>query len=130
VALDEVLNIGIETQTFHHLVIQGQRAFDLLKQTLERKPADRRADAIMDRIRILPDVARAAIGALAPALLPHPPSLHFYGFGPGRAEKDGELIPACVWRSALARQFTFYLLVHPPRSRDQIIAAFCRILRG
>jgi DNA-binding SARP family transcriptional activator len=78
----------------------------------------------MDRIRALPDVARAVIGGLVPTVLPHPPSLRFYGFGPGQIERDGEAIPVSVWRSALARQLTFYLLVHPYRSREQIIAAF------
>ncbi len=123
-ALGQALDIGVETQTFHHLIIEGQRIFDLLKQQLEQNPSDRRPGMIMDRIRTLPDVVRETIGGLAPTALPHPPALRFYGFGAGRVDKDGEPIPVSVWRSALARYLTFYLLVSPPRSRDQITETF------
>ncbi len=123
-ALEQALQVGIETQSYHYLVIEGQRIFDLLKQLLERHPADRRPAQIMERIRALPDVARETLGGLAPAALPHSPSLRFYGFGPGSAEKDSETISLATWRSAQARYLTFYFLVHPSRSRDQILATF------
>jgi DNA-binding SARP family transcriptional activator/Tfp pilus assembly protein PilF len=123
-ALSRALDIGIETQTFHHLVIEGQRVFELLKRLSEHNPADRRSAEIMDRVRALPDVAREIVGGLAPTALPHSPTLRFFGFGSGKVEKDGELISTSVWRSALARYLIFYLLVHPPRSRNQITETF------
>jgi LuxR family maltose regulon positive regulatory protein len=123
-ALGQALDVGIKTQSFHYLVVEGQRAFGLLRQALKRNPADRRPAEIMDRIRALPDVAREIVGGLAPAALPHPPALRFYGFGPGRVAKDGETLPLSAWGSALARHLVFYSLVHPPRSRDQIAATF------
>ena len=123
-ALGQALDIGVETQTFHHLILEGQRIFDLFKQQLEQNPSDRRPGVIMDRIRALPDVVRKTIGGLAPTALPHPPALRFYGFGPGRVDKEKDPIPVSVWRSALARHLTFYLLVFPPRSRDQITETF------
>jgi LuxR family maltose regulon positive regulatory protein len=123
-ALDKALNVGIETQTFHYLVVEGQRAFDLLKQFQKQNPADRRPAEILQRIRALPDVAREVVGGLAPDALPHPPMLRFCGFGPGSVERDGEPLSGPVWQSALARYILFYLLVHPPRNRDQIAATF------
>jgi LuxR family maltose regulon positive regulatory protein len=120
-ALRQALRVGAETQTLHYLLIEGQHAFDLFKQLLKQNPADRRPAQIMDRIRALPDVARQVVGGLALTVLPHDPGLRFYGFGPGRVEKDGRPV---AWDSAKARYMTFYLLTHPPRSRDQIFEAF------
>jgi DNA-binding SARP family transcriptional activator len=34
------------------------------------------------------------------------------------------VLPNSAWRSALARYLLFYLLIHPPQTRDQIIADF------
>jgi len=125
-ALDEALNIGIETQTFHHLDCPGTACFDLLKQTLERNPAERRTAAIMDRIRALPDVARAVIGGLAPAALPHSPSLRFYGFGPGKNRKGRAATrpPPPLALGMGPGHLTFSSWLHPPAAGDQIIAAF------
>jgi len=122
--LGQALDVGIETQTFHYLVIEGQRGFELLKQMQEQNPADRRLVEVLERIRTLPQVAREVVGGLAPDALPHPPSLRFYGFGVGRVERDGEPLPGAAWRSALARHILFYLLVRTPQSRDQIVTTF------
>jgi ATP/maltotriose-dependent transcriptional regulator MalT/DNA-binding SARP family transcriptional activator len=119
--LRQALRVGAETQTVHYLLVEGQHVFDLFKQLLKQNPADRRPAQIMDRIRALPDVARRLVGGPTLTVLPHDPVLRFYGFGPGHVEKDGQPV---VWNSALARHLTFYLLMHPPRSRDQIFAAF------
>jgi len=123
-ALEQALDIGIETQTYHYLVSEGQQVFNLLKQLRKRNPTDRRPVEIMRRIRGLPNVAREVVGGLAPDALPHPPALRFYGFGPGGVERDGEPLSGPVWQSALARHILFFLLVHPPRNRDQIAATF------
>lgn len=48
------------------------------------------------------------------------PLLRAYGFGVGRVERDGEMIPQARWRTAVARHLFFYALSHPPRSREQI----------
>jgi ATP/maltotriose-dependent transcriptional regulator MalT len=119
-ALGQALDVGIETRTFHYLVIEGRCIFDLLKQMLRQNPADRRPAQIMDRIRALPDTARKVVGSLTSTTLLQP-ALRFYGFGPGNAEKDGNSI---IWHSAKARYLIFYLLSHPPRSRDQIFRIF------
>jgi DNA-binding SARP family transcriptional activator len=103
------------------LIIEGQRVFDLLKQMLRQNPADRRPAQIMDRIRALPDTAHKVVGSLISTTLPQQPTLRFYGFGPGSAEKDDNPV---VWHSAKARYLIFYLLSHPPRSRDQIFRVF------
>jgi LuxR family maltose regulon positive regulatory protein len=118
-ALGQALDVGIETQTFHYLVVEGQYLFDLLKRFLQHNPADRRAAQVMDRVLALPNVAREIVGASAPTVLQ--PTLRFYGFGPGHVKKDGEVL---VWKSAKARYLTFYLLSHPPRSRSQLFETF------
>ena len=123
-ALDQALDIGIETQTFHYLVVEGQRVFDLFKQLCQRNPADRRPAHIMDRIRVLPDVARKVIGGFAPTALPFAPTLRLYGFGQGQAERDGRLIPISAWRSRMPRRLMFYLLLNGPCSLSQILQTF------
>ncbi len=121
-ALKQALNVGIETQTFHYLVIEGRRVFELFKRLLQQNPGDRRPAQVMDRVRALPAVARALVGApTAPTLLPSRSALRFYGLGPGRAEKDGQPV---AWNSAQARYLVFYLLAHSSRSREQIFETF------
>lgn len=56
-------------------------------------------------------------GERAPPALP---TFRAYGFGIGRVERDGVPIPASEWPTATARHLFFYLLSHPPRTRDQI----------
>jgi len=123
-ALAQALDLGVETQTYHYLVIEGQRVFELWKRLLEQNPADRRPAEIADRIRAFPGLARQIVGGLEPTAVPQPPKLRFIALGSPRVEKDGELISGVAWRSALARHLVFYLLTHPPRNRDQIAAAF------
>lgn len=123
-ALSQALDVGIETQTFHHLVIEGQRAFDLLKQLQRRNRADRRPTNVIDRIRALPDVAREVIGGVEPTALPYTPKLRLYGFGPGHAERDGHPIPVAAWRSRMPRRLVFYLLLNTPCTLDHILQTF------
>jgi ATP/maltotriose-dependent transcriptional regulator MalT/DNA-binding SARP family transcriptional activator len=120
-ALSKALEMGIETQSYHYLVVEGQRAFDLFKQLQQRNPADRRLTDIMNRVQALPDAAREVLGGLVPTALPQRPALRFYGFGPGRVEKDNRSV---VWKSNLARYLAFYFLLHSPRNRDQIGETF------
>jgi ATP/maltotriose-dependent transcriptional regulator MalT/DNA-binding SARP family transcriptional activator len=120
-ALRQALDVGVETQTFHYLVTEGRHVFDLLKQMLRQNPADRRSAQIIDRIRAVPGTAREVIGEPSLMILSQYPSLRFYGFGPGRVEKDGKVVALNL---AKARYMIFYLLTHPPRSRDQIFAIF------
>ena len=120
-ALGLALDVGIETRAFHYLVVEGQHVFELFRRLLRQNPADRRVTQIMDRIRALPDLARQVIGGLAP-ISPGRPTLRFCALGPGHVEKDNKIVAS--WRSNLARYLIFYLLTRPPRSRDQIVAAF------
>jgi LuxR family maltose regulon positive regulatory protein len=120
-SLRQALVVGIETQTFHHLVVEGQHVFDLLRRLLQQNPADRRPAQIMDRIRTLPAIVRQITGKSVPAMLSLSPTLRFYGFGTGRMERDGQPV---AWNSAKARYMAFYLLTHSPRSRDQLFAVF------
>jgi ATP/maltotriose-dependent transcriptional regulator MalT/DNA-binding SARP family transcriptional activator len=121
-ALGQALDVGIETRTFHHLVIEGQYAFDLLRQLVQRNPVDRRTAQIMDRIRELPGVARQLIGGAAPlTTLQRRPSIRFYGFGPGSAKRGDKTV---AWRAARARYLIFYFLLYPTRTREQIYADF------
>ena len=61
------------------------------------------------------------MGGLISTTLARHPVLHFYGFGAGRVERDDQVI---ALNSVKARRLTFYLLMHPPRSRDQNFAVF------
>ncbi len=119
--LRQALTIGIETQTFHHLVIEGQYIFDLLEQLLRHSPGDRRPAQVMDLIRGLPAAANQVTGQPAALTMSARATLRFYGLGRGRAEKDGQTV---VWNSAKARHMVFHLLTFPPRSRDQLFAIF------
>jgi len=119
--LRQALNIGIETQTVHYLVIEGQHVLGLLKQLQRQSSTDRRLAQVMDRIRALPGIAQELLGELAPTALSQQSALRLCGFGPGHAEQDGSPV---VWHSAKARYLIFYLLLHPPRSRSQIARAF------
>ncbi len=123
-ALRRALEIGIETQTFHHLVVEGQRVFDLFRRLRRSNLNDQRPARIMDRIRVLPDAARDAIGGIAPTALPYTPKLRLYGFGPGRAEIDGHGVPTSAWQSRTPRRLVFYLLLYAPCSLDQILDVF------
>ncbi len=40
-ALRLALGVGIETQTFHHLVVEGRHVFDLFKLLLQQNPGGR-----------------------------------------------------------------------------------------
>ncbi len=120
-ALRQALDVGLETQTLHYLVVEGQHVFDLFKRLLEQNPADRRPAHVMDRIQDLPALARGLVGGPALAVLPQRPALRFYGLGPGYVERHGESVN---WRSAKSRYLTFYLLTHPPCSREQLFKLF------
>ena len=122
-ALSRALDVGVETQTFHYLIVEGQYVFDLLRRLLEQHPADRRLVQLMDRIRALPGIARETLGeSTPPTALSRRSTLRFYGFGMGHVEKDGKIT---VWSSSTkARYLIFYLLTHSPRSRNQITATF------
>jgi DNA-binding SARP family transcriptional activator len=122
--LRQALDLGIETQTFHHLVVEGQRVFDLFRRLDRRNQGDRRTTRIMDRIRALPNAARDAIGGIAPTALPYTPKLRLYGFGPGRAEIDGHEVPTSAWQSRTPRHLIFYLLLHAPCSLEHILKVF------
>ncbi len=60
------------------------------------------------------------LDVIAAQKLPWQPTRRFFGLGPGHVEKK----IVASWRSNLARYLIFYLLTRPPRSRDQIVAAF------
>jgi LuxR family maltose regulon positive regulatory protein len=123
-ALSQALDVGIETQTFHHLVVEGQRVFDLFRDLRQRNRGDRRTAHVMARIQTLPDTARDVVGGIAPTALPYTPKLRLYGFGPGRAEIDGHVVPVAAWHSRMPRRLVFYLLLESPCSLDQILDVF------
>jgi LuxR family maltose regulon positive regulatory protein len=123
-ALKRGLEIAISTDTWHFLVVEGQHAYGLWKQLQQKNKADPRPRQALYRIRRLPDVAREVLGGLAPDVLPYPPVLRFRSFGSAQVERNGEMVPNSAWRSALARYLLFYLLTHPPQTRDQILAIF------
>jgi len=52
------------------------------------------------------------------------PELRIHGFGPGRVELGGEVIPATAWGSVTARHLLFYMMIYRTRSREQIFADF------
>ena len=64
--------------------------------------------------------ASKALRYWADQTAPPPPSLRAYGFGVGQVERNGVPIPSSAWVTSTARHLFFYLLSHPPRTRDQI----------
>lgn len=66
--------------------------------------------------------ARTAPGSPDPWQAPS--GLRVYGFGTGRAEIDGELVPVPAWGSLAARHLLIYMLIRGRCSRDQIFGDF------
>ncbi len=119
-ALEQALDVGIKTQTFHHLVVEGQHVFDLFRLLLQQNPADRRPAQIIAHPRLAGrrprNDRRVEPGGVAP-------TLHLALLCPGAGPR-GKGRPSRALEIRKARNMTFYLLTHPPRSRDQILAAF------
>jgi DNA-binding SARP family transcriptional activator len=52
------------------------------------------------------------------------PELRFFALGPARAQRAGAWLTAEDWGYARPRELLFYLLCHPPRSKEQIGLVF------
>ncbi|MCW5853406.1 MAG: tetratricopeptide repeat protein [Anaerolineae bacterium] len=80
-----------------------------------------------DRGRALGDAGVAADASLTAVPLtpqPVPPSLRLYALGPAQVFLADRLLTNADWGYAKGRELLFYLLCHPPRTREQIGLVF------
>lgn len=96
------------------------RLEELLAWAAQEEGEAGQAAGLLRVVRERLDAARQMRDRLRPAPPAPRPSFRFYGFGEGRAERNGVPIPASAWESARARYLLFYLLTHAPCTRDQI----------
>lgn len=102
------------------LPLQFPALVPLLEWAVEQGGNGERFGRLLAEAHRLARKARQVQGQRTPPQPPHRPSFRFYGFGVGRAERDGVLIPSAAWESAKARHLLFYLLSHSPATREQI----------
>ncbi len=119
-ALGPYLNAGLE----HRLLLEGQPATPLLERAVAEGIGGARLAAVLEGACDFQASARRVLRQHETAAPSPPPSFRVYGFGASRVERDGVLIPLDEWRSATARHLLVYLLLHPPRTREQIGADF------
>ncbi|HEY75345.1 MAG TPA: tetratricopeptide repeat protein [Thermoflexia bacterium] len=108
-----------EVRGRHRLLVDGQPVWSFI----EEAALDLDEPVLRQALEAAPRFYAAAQEALrtwAAQTAPPPPSLRAYGFGQSRVERDGVPIPASRWATSTARHLFFYLLSHPPRTRDQI----------
>ncbi|HID89224.1 MAG TPA: hypothetical protein EYH27_02425 [Anaerolineales bacterium] len=113
----------------HRLLIEGEPVWSFV----EKAAGDVDEPILKQAIEVIPHFRAAAQEALrywVAQTTPPPPSLRAYGFGPSRVERDGVPISASEWVTSTARHLFFYLLSHPPRTRDQIGADLWPNLRS
>ena len=113
----------------HRLLIEGQPVWPFVEKAAGDldEPTLKQALEAASHFRA---AAQEALRYWAAQTTPSPPSLRAYGFGPSRVERDGVPIPASEWVTSTARHLFFYLLSHPPRTRDQIGADLWPSLRS
>ena len=106
----------------HLIVVEGRHALPLLERAHAQGIGDEELAGLLDRAR--------AFERTAQEILPHTSfleteaeeSLRIFGFGHGRVERGGEVISLADWEAVSVRHLLFYLLTHPPQTRDQIAA--------
>ena len=119
-ALRTTLKGGKWTDQQRLLPLQFPNLIPLLERAMERGGERERIERLLAEARKLARKARRVRGQRTPSQPPHRPYFRFYGFGVGRVERDGAPIPSTAWESAKARHLLFYLLSHPPATREQI----------
>ena len=109
------------------LVVEGQRALPLLEYAHTQGIGGEELAALLDRVRAFEHTTRAILRQPSPlqagTRAGPEETLRIFGFGQGRVERAGERIPSSDWETESTRMLLFYLLAHPNRSRDQIVAA-------
>jgi len=126
-ALDELsvaLDVSYQIGADQFMVVNGQRALPLL-QYAARRLDDRRLTNLLQRIEEFKRALAARPGAPEEERSEVPsPALEIYAFGKGMVYRDAVLVAQSEWGAAQARELFFYLLSHPPRSKEQIGAIF------
>ncbi len=104
---------------WHRFLVDGQPVWSFIEALASEvdEPILKKVLEVAPQFRAS---AQKALSEWATQAAPPPPSLRVYGFGQGRVERDGVPIPASSWATSTARHLFFYLLSHPPRTRDQI----------
>jgi len=118
-ALTEALAAYRSTGNENRVPIDGQPIWSFLKEAAG-EAKDTYLAAALEVVGDFRSRARLALRRWAEQTARRPVSLRAYGFGPGRVERDGAPVPASEWATATARHLFFYLLSHPPRTREQI----------
>lgn len=121
-ALQQVLEAADPPTREYLLVVEGRHALPLLERARARGIGGEELARLLDQARAFERTAREIL-----PLPRHPEAgaqepLRIFGFGHGRVERDGEEIPHSEWEAASVRHLLFYLLAHPPQTRDQIAA--------
>lgn len=118
-AFEQVFVQAAPSNREYLFVIEGSRMLPLFEQVcLVCQQAE--LLVLFERACAFETVARAVLGQRPAGRPPMPPPLCIFGFGQGRVELGQAEIPRSAWAGAAARQLLFYLLTHPPSSRDQI----------
>jgi len=118
--LARALRYYLEAGRENYLLVEGRSVMPLLERAAEKGVGGERLAAVLKEAGRLRTAARSALRQRARRTTAAPVSLRVYGFGAGRVERDGVPIPASNWPTTSARHFFFYLLSHPPRSRERI----------
>jgi LuxR family maltose regulon positive regulatory protein len=118
--LDRALAPYLDAGHGHRLYVEGHFATPLLEDAAAQGIGGRDLAAVLQKVGHFRAAARRALRQQEAMRPPSPPSLRVYGLGVGRTEKDSVPVPPSEWRTATARYLLFYLLSHPPRTREQI----------
>lgn len=113
----------------HALLIEGQPVMPLLEMAVDQGIGGSALAVVLERRDHLQDLAQQALRRAETATTTAP-SFRAYGFGIGRVERDGVMIPTSDWATTTARYLFFYLLSNPCRTRDQIGADLWPDLRA
>ncbi len=107
----------------HLFVVEGQRAFPLLKHAQAQGVGGEELAVLLALAQAFEQNTQAVLRQVSLPESVAEESLRIFGFGRGRVERGGEEIPSSDWVAAAPRQMLFYLLTHPSRSREQVAAA-------
>ncbi len=120
VVLRRMLDVAPASAVERLFAVEGERFSPLLERAVAEGVEE--VDMLLARTRAR-GRNRMAVFGQSIEVCPQREELRIYAFGRGRVERGGEEVPLSAWEAASARQLLFYLLVHPPRPRDQIASA-------
>jgi LuxR family maltose regulon positive regulatory protein len=120
--LEQVLATADPPTRERLIVVEGHCALSLLECTHARQIGGEELAQLLDKARAFERTAQEILPYTSSLATEAKEPLHIYGFGLGRAARGGEVISPTDWGAASVRHLFFYLLSHPPQTRDQIAA--------